>query len=964
MDSVRLSVIESSMCHTHNCDILNDTKDEILMVDNDNELDCVDDEDDDKRSISSESTCCGNIKTETLKHLNNAQQQSCDFEIWRLFQVDDHNMKDIPNSDAILNILASTDLDGEDFVIAPDDVNNALLVSILMGRRNFVQRFLNDFNADVNCMDNKGRSALHLACSTGNVCIVKLLINRGALVNRWDHAMKITPLHCACNACSVECVKCLINNKAHVNAGIEKRSALHIAVEKNSITCVEFLLKNGANPNTPQVYTETPLHTAAALGNIQCMKLLLAYGADVRSQFGKKRMTALHLAAQDDYTDCVKMLLEHGANVNAKNVDGKTPLHLACLSQCAETVEILIANGADVNETYSDGRTALHAAIVKESKCLECTRNLLLADADVNRADNYGYTPLHIAALNESSACAFLLIEHGADITARTGGGITALSFIVRRTPEVIPKFLSKFDASIKVNEHEIGDVDCEIKMDFRLLVPNPKHGETDLMLAFIEVGKKRILKHPLCETFLFLKWHRIRKFFLFSLLYHALFVMLFSILIIGVYEKECPGNHAIFGYSAEPETEKDCEAPYYVKPVGYIVIIMNFLLLAKEFFQMAHGFMLYVKYWENWVQMLIILGVFVCATPATVREDDLKKVPDGQYHVAAIVIFLVWLELMMIVGRFPIFGLYVQMFTKVAVNFAKFLLAYCCLLIAFGLSFGVLFNSYPAFKSIYWTMLKTITMMSGELEFEDIFYAKDYPIQFPVTSHLMFFAFVVLVTIILTNLLVGLAVSDIQALQESAGLDRLTRQVELIARLESLFFSKLFRSAPPKIIRMCQQSALLRASRYHLQFSFRPNDPRDRRLPKELAFNIYKLVAERRDRNVSIKRRKREQNIAYFADTLNKQCGEPFIRNHWAKDRVRMKSQRRPNSVNTNQPQTIECISSNFIEIDKKVCAIITQINELTNKLDNIQSISSKKIDDISKEIGILKVNTQTHYK
>lgn len=206
--------------------------------------------------------------------------------------------------------------------------------------------------------------------------------------------------------------------------------------------------------------------------------------------------------------------------------------------------------------------------------------------------------------------------EHGADITARTGGGITALSFIVRRTPEVIPKFLSKFDHSIKVNEHEIGDVDCEIKMDFRLLVPNPRRGETDLMLAFIEVGQKRILKHPLCETFLFLKWHRIRKFFLFSLFYHTLFVILFSALIIGVYEKECPGNHGILTYGSAPGEAMpvDCEPPYYVKPIGYFVIFMNFILLFKEFFQMAHGFTLYAKCWENWVQMIIILGVFLCA--------------------------------------------------------------------------------------------------------------------------------------------------------------------------------------------------------------------------------------------------------------------------------------------------------------------------------------------------------------
>lgn len=342
---------------------------------------------------------------------------------------------------------------------------------------------------------------------------------------------------------------------------------------------------------------------------------------------------------------------------------------------------------------------------------------------------------------------------------------------------------------------------------------------------------------------------------------------------------------------------------------------------------------------------------------------ETLKKVPEWQYHVAAIVIFLVWLELMMIVGRFPIFGLYVQMFTKVAINFAKFLLAYCCLLVAFGLSFSVLFSSYKAFKSIPWTLLKTITMMAGELEFEDIFYG-DTKIHFPVTSHCMFFAFVVLVTIILTNLLVGLAVSDIQGLQASAGLDRLTRQAELVSRLEGLFFSRLLRKAPPSLILMCQRSALLRTSQYHLQFCVRPNDPRDKRLPKDLVVKIYKLVAERRDRNISMKRRRQQQNFSFFAQSMSKASDHEDIRirNH-STHVPGPHSHKRPQSANTNQAPAIQltqCSLPATNQIEKNIRTVHNQLADVTNKMQHIQDVSMKKLEEINRELRILKLRLE----
>lgn len=244
--------------------------------------------------------------------------------------------------------------------------------------------------------------------------------------------------------------------------------------------------------------------------------------------------------------------------------------------------------------------------------------------------------------------------------------------------------------------------------------------------------------------------------------------------------------------------------------------------------------------------------------------------------------------------------------------------------------------------------------MMSGELEFEDIFYG-DVPIQYPVTAHAMYLAFVILVTVILTNLLVGLAVSDIQGLQASAGLDRLLRQAELVARLEAIFFSRILRKAPLGIIHMCQRRALLRTSRYHLQFCIKPNDPRDRRLPKEIVFNIYKLVAERRDRNQSLKRRKQEQNLSFFARSFDHSFKGVKIRNH-------SNHVPGPRTVSDNcqylNPMTSSTatLTNKYLEFDKNIQTLKVQLLDVGFKLNEFQEMFAKKMDDVTKELTIVK--------
>ena len=97
------------------------------------------------------------------------------------------------------------------------------------------------------------------------------------------------------------------------------------------------------------------------------------------------------------------------------------------------------------------------------------------------------------------------------------------------------------------------------------------------------------------------------------------------------------------------------------------------------------------------------------------------------------------------------------------------------------------------AFDSTPYSILKTVVMMIGEYEFEGIFTEHDDPektteeniedakmIPFPAYSALVFLGFVFVMSIIIMNLMVGLAVDDITEIQSNAELQKLSLNVSL----------------------------------------------------------------------------------------------------------------------------------------------------------------------------------------
>lgn len=130
--------------------------------------------------------------------------------------------------------------------------------------------------------------------------------------------------------------------------------------------------------------------------------------------------------------------------------------------------------------------------------------------------------------------------------------------------------------------------------------------------------------------------------------------------------------------------------------------------------------------------------------------------------------------------------------------TFLRLLLWYSVLLIGFGLSFFLIFGNIEetktdgdnkdAFANIPASLLKVSAMMTGELEFGDLPFDAH-----PFTSRLIFIAFLFLITIVLLNLLNGMAVSDTQAIQSEAETIGYLSRVELISYMESMLLGDPF---------------------------------------------------------------------------------------------------------------------------------------------------------------------------
>jgi len=346
----------------------------------------------------------------------------------------------------------------------------------------------------------------------------------------------------------------------------------------------------------------------------------------------------------------------------------------------------------------------------------------------------------------------------------------------------ILLRFCKKiFDGCIEVNEYQLNSPKCEVKLKYDILQPlGPDRKQLRVLDSLLNCGKnvvqEKLLLHPLVETFLFLKWRKLRVFFFLMMALYITFTASLTTMAMSFYVLK-----------SESTIVKTC-----VAGCRLTLCISLTLITLQELLQVARMQRYYFKDLESWVKwssFLLSMLVVVGHHPA-----------DWLVHVSAIAVLLSWLELLFLLSRWPSsLGFYILMFFTVAKNVLRVMATFFFVILGFMFAFMIHFRATGQFSD-WWRSFAKVMVMAIEFEYETMF--EDVKGVDAIVGRGIFLSFMVLVAIVLMNLLVGLAVSDIAILEKKGRAQRLAKQIDFLSMLEMFVYNRsLFSCCPKKVI-------------------------------------------------------------------------------------------------------------------------------------------------------------------
>jgi transient receptor potential cation channel subfamily A protein 1 len=498
---------------------------------------------------------------------------------------------------------------------------------------------------------------------------------------------------------------------------------------------------NGVDGSDESTSSCTLLQLCCAKGLTSCVEFILIRGANPNKVIQKNPTCPVMIAISEDQEKIVKLFL--------KRNDLKLP-------------KDILLNLQTMYKNVKDFATADKYMKMVLKYLNRCSRETV--QEYLSAKDELQCSALHYATQYRCPDNAFALLSMGASLIEKDVFGNTPLDSIESHLLE------KHFDNCIEVSSsdkimsgsEEQNDGKFSVKINYESLIPKSWKDarESEFLKHMVKRSSlNHLLNHPIVASYLILKWEKLKWPLYINLFLYI--VAYLSLLICGF---------------ASIETS-------YIFNVFLLIAFVLFVL--REFMQILVLKSDYVKRVESFINLFLIAGLIYIIAAGWV-----KFLHNQNLLVAYSVVFLTsTLGIFSLLGNLSVFTIKVIILQEITINFFQYMLFYMFPVLAFFFCFYMLSeNKYHIFFRM---LYETVTMFAGD------FNAK-FPDQFttnPIFSHLTFILFIILIGIILHNLLIGLAVSDLQNIQQQAEFIAMKQRSKYITSVEKIVFKKYQKS-------------------------------------------------------------------------------------------------------------------------------------------------------------------------
>ncbi|CAF3706336.1 unnamed protein product [Rotaria sp. Silwood1] len=219
------------------------------------------------------------------------------------------------------------------------------------------------------------------------------------------------------------------------------------------------------------------------------------------------------------------------------------------------------------------------------------------------------------------------------------------------------------------------------------------------------------------------------------------------------------------------------------------ILLLCSCIALLKEFIQILTQ---RERYFRAFFLNILEVLTYSCGVIFTIDTNICSKYSSirckYQYDFGALGVASVWTILLLAFVNSLKLGKYGLLLITIILTFIKFCFIYIFIWIGYLFAFHMLLTENPSFETVLTSIPRMVAMLTGEFGFENLFYREGKPVRGTTMAKIIFTTFVFVVHICVMNILIGLAVSDVNDFQINAKRENLRSRIRTVLNFQAKF--------------------------------------------------------------------------------------------------------------------------------------------------------------------------------